>query len=95
MHSRKFTREFVAIAKRMPSTSSFDVDAGIASMSRRFHIFGNTRTLDKVIRREFRLVEGDAFNRVLVDRPRTRIKGLGYSRTSTSSRRRIAPDRTI
>jgi outer membrane protein insertion porin family len=41
-----------------------------------------------VIRREFRLVEGDAFNRVLVDRSRTRIKALGFSRTSTSSRRR-------
>src|SRR6202007_1403709 len=35
-------------------------------------------TLDKVIRREMRLTEGDAFNRVLVDRSRTRIRGLGF-----------------
>ena len=41
------------------------------------NITGNNRTLDKVIRREFRLVEGDAFNRVLVDRSRTRIRSLG------------------
>ena len=44
----------------------------------KINIVGNTRTLDKVIRREFRLVEGDAFNRVLVDRSRTRIRGLGF-----------------
>ena len=31
-----------------------------------------------MIRREFRLVEGDAFNRVLVDRSRTRIRALGF-----------------
>jgi len=41
------------------------------------NITGNNRTLDKVVRREFRLVEGDAFNRVLVDRSRTRIRSLG------------------
>jgi outer membrane protein insertion porin family len=41
------------------------------------NVTGNNRTLDKVIRREFRLVEGDAFNRVLVDRSRTRIRSLG------------------
>ncbi|MBV9694494.1 MAG: outer membrane protein assembly factor BamA, partial [Alphaproteobacteria bacterium] len=41
------------------------------------NITGNNRTLDKVVRREFRLVEGDAFNRVMVDRSRTRIRSLG------------------
>ena len=41
-------------------------------------ITGNTRTLDKVIRRQLRLVEGDAFNRDLVDRSRTRIRALGF-----------------
>ncbi len=44
----------------------------------RINVTGNTRTLDKVIRREMRLVEGDAFNRVLLDRSRTRIRGLGF-----------------
>src|SRR6185312_11214873 len=43
----------------------------------KINVTGNGRTLDKVVRREFRLVEGDAFNRVLVDRSRTRIRSLG------------------
>jgi outer membrane protein insertion porin family len=44
----------------------------------KINIAGNTRTLDRVIRRQFRLQEGDAFNRVLIDRSRTRIRGLGF-----------------
>jgi outer membrane protein insertion porin family len=56
----------------------FDVEQGPRVYIEKINIVGNTRTLDKVIRREFRLVEGDAFNRVLVDRSRMRIKALGY-----------------
>jgi outer membrane protein insertion porin family len=56
----------------------FDVKQGPRVYIEKINIAGNTRTLDRVIRREFRLVEGDAFNRVLVDRSRTRIKALGY-----------------
>lgn len=39
---------------------------------------GNTLTQDKVIRREFRLTEGDAFNSLQVKRSTNRIKSLGY-----------------
>lgn len=39
---------------------------------------GNTRTRDEVIRREFRLSEGDAFNSVKVSRSRDRIQSLGF-----------------
>jgi outer membrane protein insertion porin family len=39
---------------------------------------GNTRTRDEVIRREFRLAEGDAFNSVKVKRSRDRIQSLGF-----------------
>ncbi|MGH6876080.1 MAG: outer membrane protein assembly factor BamA [Rhizomicrobium sp.] len=56
----------------------FDIDQGSRVYIEKINIVGNSRTLDKVIRREFRLVEGDAFNRVLVDRSRMRIKALGY-----------------
>ena len=56
----------------------FDIEQGPRVYIEKINIVGNTRTLDKVIRREFRLVEGDAFNRVLVDRSRTRIRGLGF-----------------
>ncbi len=39
---------------------------------------GNTRTRDEVIRREFRLAEGDAFNSVKVKRSRDRVQSLGF-----------------
>jgi len=44
----------------------------------RIQINGNTVTLDTVIRREFRLAEGDAFNSIKVRRSSDRLKGLGY-----------------
>jgi len=44
----------------------------------RIDINGNTLTQDKVIRREFRLAEGDAFNSLQVKRSTNRIKSLGY-----------------
>ena len=57
---------------------SFNIVQGPRVYIEKIDIQGNTRTLDKVIRREFRLVEGDAFNRVLIDRSRTRIRSLGF-----------------
>ncbi|WP_298689116.1 outer membrane protein assembly factor BamA [uncultured Sphingomonas sp.] len=44
----------------------------------RVDINGNTLTQDKVVRREFRLAEGDAFNGFQVKRSRDRIRSLGY-----------------
>ena len=44
----------------------------------RIDIVGNVRTLDEVIRREFRVAEGDAFNTALLRRSRQRIQDLGY-----------------
>lgn len=44
----------------------------------RINIAGNVRTLDKVIRREFQLVEGDAFNASKLRRSRRRIENLGF-----------------
>ena len=44
----------------------------------RVDVNGNTLTQDKVIRREFRLAEGDAFNTLSVKRSTARIKSLGY-----------------
>ncbi|HEY1612719.1 MAG TPA: outer membrane protein assembly factor BamA [Rhizomicrobium sp.] len=68
--------------KRDPKTHAidviFDVDQKPRVYIEKINVVGNSRTLDQVIRREFRLVEGDAFNRVLVDRSRLRIKSLGF-----------------
>ena len=44
----------------------------------RIDITGNTVTRDKVLRREFRINEGDAFNALKVKRSEDRIKSLGY-----------------
>jgi outer membrane protein insertion porin family len=61
----------------------------------RVNIQGNVRTLDKVIRREMRLAEGDAFNTAKMRRSRTRIRGLGYfSDADVQQKEGSAPDRT-
>jgi len=71
------------------------IDQGPRVYIEKINIVGNTRTLDRVIRREFRLVEGDAFNRVLVDRSRTRIRGLGFFKdVSVKNSPGSQPDRT-
>ncbi len=44
----------------------------------RIEIVGNTRTRDEVIRRELRLAEGDAYNRVLIERARRRLTALDF-----------------
>ncbi|MBS0471369.1 MAG: outer membrane protein assembly factor BamA [Proteobacteria bacterium] len=71
------------------------IDQGPRVYIEKITINGNNRTLDKVIRREFRLVEGDAFNRALVDRSRTRIRGLGFFKDVTvKNSPGSQPDRT-
>ncbi|BCW89437.1 Outer membrane protein assembly factor BamA [Alphaproteobacteria bacterium SO-S41] len=74
----------------------FTIDQGPRVYVERINILGNTRTLDKVIRREFRLAEGDAYNKVLVDRSKTRIKGLGYFKdVQITEEKGSAPDKTV
>lgn len=57
---------------------TFVVDEGPRVYIDRINIVGNTQTLDRVIRRELRISEGDAFNRILLDRSKNRVKALGY-----------------
>jgi outer membrane protein insertion porin family len=62
----------------------------------RINIEGNTRTRDYVIRREFRLVEGDAFNALLVDRAKKRLEALQFFKKVTIGRQPgSAPDRVV
>ena len=56
----------------------FDVTEGPRVFVERIDIVGNTRTKDKVIRRELRLAEGDAFNAAALRRSRQRLQDLGY-----------------
>jgi outer membrane protein insertion porin family len=57
---------------------TFDAVEGQRQYVERIDITGNTRTQDRVIRREMRLAEGDAFNSAAVQRSRQRIRDLGY-----------------
>ncbi|KJC39959.1 outer membrane protein assembly factor BamA [Bradyrhizobium sp. LTSP857] len=56
----------------------FNIDEGPRTYIERINLRGNTRTRDYVIRREFDLSEGDAYNRALVDRAERRLKNLDY-----------------
>jgi outer membrane protein insertion porin family len=63
----------------------------------RIDVNGNTLTQDKVVRREFRLAEGDAFNSLQVKRSTNRIKGLGYfqEKFEVEQKPGSAPDRIV
>ena len=68
-----------------PKTHAVDINFEVREGPRvyidRIDIVGNTRTIDPVIRSELRVSEGDAYNRVLVDRSVTEIKRLGFFKT--------------
>ena len=57
---------------------AFVIDEGPRVYIERINIRGNTRTRDYVIRREFDIAEGDAYNRALIDRAERRLKNLNY-----------------
>lgn len=63
----------------------------------RVDVNGNTLTQDKVVRREFRLAEGDAFNTFQVKRSTNRIKSLGYfqEKFEVEQKPGSAPDRIV
>jgi outer membrane protein insertion porin family len=59
----------------------FNIDEGPRTYIERINVRGNVRTRDYVIRREFDISEGDAYNRALVDRAERRLKNLDYFKT--------------
>jgi outer membrane protein insertion porin family len=74
----------------------FDVTQGPRVYVERIDIVGNTRTEDKVIRREFRLAEGDAFNAEAIRVTRQRLQDLGYfNNVRITPSPGSAPDRAI
>jgi outer membrane protein insertion porin family len=74
----------------------FVVEEGPHTYIERINVRGNTRTRDYVIRREFDIVEGDPYNRALVDRAERRLKNLGYFKVvKITTEPGSAPDRII
>lgn len=57
---------------------TYAIDEGPRTYIERIDVRGNTRTRDYVIRREFDISEGDAYNRALVDRAERRLKNLDF-----------------
>jgi outer membrane protein insertion porin family len=60
---------------------AFTIDQGPRTYVERIDIHGNTRTKSYVIRREFDIAEGDAYNKTLIDRAERRLKNLNYFKT--------------
>jgi len=75
---------------------TFEVNEGPRVFVERIDIVGNTSTLDHVIRREMRIAEGDAFNRVLLDRSRSRVRALGFFKdVKVEEEPGSTPDRSV
>ena len=75
-------------------TIVFNVAEAQRTYVERINVSGNTNTADKVIRREFRLAEGDPFNSIQVRRSRDRIQSLGYFQDNLEiEQQELAPDR--
>jgi outer membrane protein insertion porin family len=74
----------------------FEIQQGQRVFVERIDIVGNTRTLDRVIRRQFRVVEGDPFNVREIRAAEDRIRGLGYFANATVSvREGSAPSQAV
>jgi len=87
--------------RRDPETRKMNVTFTLREAPRvyveRVDINGNTLTQDKVIRREFRLAEGDAFNSLAVQRTNARVNSLAYFQENFEVKQveGSAPDRII
>ena len=74
----------------------FDIGEGPRVYVERIDISGNTRTKDKVIRREFRVAEGDAFDASAARVTRQRLQDLGYfNGVTVTPSPGSAPDKAI
>lgn len=85
---------------RRPEARLIDVvyvlDQGPRVYIERININGNVRTKDYVIRREFRLAEGDAYNPFMVDAAKKRLRQLGFFKTAEVRRGPgSGPDRVV
>jgi outer membrane protein insertion porin family len=88
------------VGTRDPSTRTVNlayvVEEGPRIYIERLNVRGNSRTRDYVIRREFELGEGDAYNQVLVDRAERRLNNLGYfKRVRISNEPGSSADRVV
>jgi len=75
---------------------TYDIAEGPRVYVERIDIAGNVATLDKVIRREFTIAEGDAFNTSKVKRSEQNLKNLGFfKKVEVTNVPGSAPDKTV
>lgn len=75
---------------------TYVVDEGPRVYVERINVRGNTRTRDYVVRRELDLGEGDAYNKVMVDRAERRLNNLGFfNKVRITNEPGSAPDRVV
>jgi outer membrane protein insertion porin family len=83
-----------AVAQRIDV--AFTINQGPRTYVERIDVHGNMRTRDYVIRREFDIAEGDAYNKTLIDRAERRLKNLNYFKTvKISAKPGSVPDRVV
>lgn len=85
---------------RDPATATigilYIIEEGPRVYIERINISGNTRTRDNVIRRQFDLGEGDAYNKILIDSAERRLNNLGYFKNvRITNEPGSTPDRVI
>ncbi|MBM3929023.1 MAG: outer membrane protein assembly factor BamA, partial [Sphingomonadales bacterium] len=87
--------EFQRNREDLTMTINFHIKEANRTYIEKIDITGNTQTQDRVIRREMRLAEGDAFNTFLVKRSTDRINSLGYfqDKFEVEQKPGSAPDR--
>ena len=68
---------------------TFNINEGPKVYVNRINIDGNSRTIDKVIRREFTFSEGDAYNKFSVNYSKDKIKALNYFETVELNEERV------
>ena len=86
--------------KTDPETATLDIAINIEKAQRNFveriEFVDNTRTLDRVIRREFEIVEGDAYNQLKIDRSIRSVRNLGYfSDVKVATLQGSSPEQTV
>jgi outer membrane protein insertion porin family len=75
---------------------AYSIEQGPRTYVERIDIHGNNRTRGYVIRREFDIAEGDAYNKGLIDRAERRLKHLNYFKSvKITNKPGSAPDRVV
>jgi outer membrane protein insertion porin family len=74
---------------------TFNVHEGARVYIDKINIVGNTQTLDRVVRRQVLVSEGDAYNKALIERSKMYVRGLGFFKdVNVTEKPSTAPGKT-